>query len=260
MSKWRRRRTSDGRSVILLGIDVGGSSIKAAPVDVERGEIAAGTASVPTPQPSTPDAVARALQALATQFDVGDPVGVAFPAVIKHGEVCTAANIDTSWIGVDAESLFERTLGRRAMVLNDADAAGIAEMQFGAGRGRGGTVMMLTFGTGIGSALFVDGKLVPNTELGHLEISGVEAEHWASGRARSAEGLDWQQWAQRVNDVLAAYQALLWPDVFILGGGVTEQFASFGHLLKSRAEIVPAHFRAQAGIVGAAIAAARAAR
>lgn len=243
--------------MILLGIDVGGSSIKAAPVDVERGEIAAGTASAPTPQPASPGGIARTLQTLVAQFDAGGTIGVAFPAVVKHGVVCTAANIDAGWIGVDAERLVENSVGRRAIFLNDADAAGLAEMQFGAGRGRSDTVMLLTFGTGIGTALFVDGKLVPNTELGHLEIRGREAEEWASGRTRTAENLDWKQWAERVNEVLAAYHALLWPDIFILGGGVTEQFASFGHLLKSRAEIVPAHFRAHAGIVGAALAAAR---
>ena len=242
--------------MIILGIDVGGSSIKAAPVDVQRGEIAGDTASVRTPQPATPDAVVQALQPLAAQFEVEGPVGVALPSVVKRGEVCTAANIDDSWIGVNAQALLERVTGRRAIVINDADAAGIAEMRFGAGRDRKGTVMMITFGTGIGTALFVDGTLLPNSELGHLEIDGREAEHWASGRARSEGKLDWPEWASRVNDVLAAYQSLLWPDVFILGGGVTEQFSSFAHLLKSRAQILPAHFRAHAGIVGAALAAA----
>lgn len=244
--------------MILLGVDFGGSSIKAAPVDVSRGEIAAGTASVPTPQPSMPDAVARALKTLVSQFDVGGRIGVAFPAVVKHDIVRTAANIHESWIGENVRTLVERTIGRHAVFINDADAAGIAEMQFGAGRGRSDVVMILTFGTGIGTALFVDGQLVPNTELGHLEIGGREAEHLASGRVRTVERLDWKQWAERVNTVLAAYHALLWPDLFILAGGVTEEFASFGHLLKSRAEIVPARFRAHAGIVGAALAAARA--
>lgn len=244
--------------MILLGVDVGGSSIKAAPVDVERGEIAAGTASVPTPQPSAPAALVAALKTLVAQFDVEGTIGVAFPAVVKHDVVRTAANIDRSWIGENARQLVETATGRSAIFLNDADAAGIAEMQFGAGRGRSDVVMMLTFGTGIGTALFVDGQLVPNTELGHLEIGGREAEHLASGRVRAAERLDWKQWADRVNAVLAAYHALLWPDVFILAGGVTEEFGSFGHLLKSRAEIVPARFRAHAGIVGAALAAARA--
>jgi len=246
--------------VIILGVDVGGSSIKAAPVDVERGEIAAGTASVPTPRPSAPEPMALAIKELVAQFEVRGPIGVAFPSVIKYGEVCSAANIDKSWIGVNAELLIERVVGRDATFLNDADAAGIAEIAFGAGRGRRGTVMLLTFGTGIGSALFIDGRLVPNTELGHLEIQGKEAEHLASGRVRTAEGLDFKAWAERVNEVLATYHALLWPDVFILGGGITEQFASFGHLLKSRAEIVPAHFRAHAGIVGAALAANRPSR
>jgi polyphosphate glucokinase len=242
--------------VIILGIDVGGSSIKAAPVDVERGEVAGGTASVGTPRPATPEAVVQALQTLTAQCEVSGPVGVALPTVVKNGEVCTAANIDGSWIGVNAEALVTRAIGQRALVLNDADAAGIAEMRFGAGRGRKGTVMMITFGTGIGTALFIDGKLLPNSELGHLEVKGMKAEHYASGRARSEGNLDWPEWTARVNDVLDAYQALLWPDLFILGGGVTEQFAAFGPMLKSRAQILPAHFRAHAGIVGAALAVA----
>jgi polyphosphate glucokinase len=242
---------------IVLGIDIGGSSMKAAPVNVERGEIAAGTASAPTPQPSTPGAVARALPALIRQFETTGTIGVAFPAVIKHGEVRTAANIDKGWIGVNAESLIERSVDRRALFLNDADAAGLAEMEFGAGRGRQGTVMMLTFGTGIGTALFLDGKLMPNSELGHLEIGGIEAEHLASGRVRTAERLSWKEWSERVSRVLQTYHALLWPDLFILAGGVTEHYAAFGHLLKSPVEVQPAHFRAHAGIVGAALAAAR---
>ena len=241
--------------MIILGIDVGGSSIKAAPVDVQRGEIAGDTASVRTPQPATPDAVAQALQPLAAQFEVDGPVGVALPSVVKRGEVCTAANIDDSWIGVNAEALVARVTGRRAIAINDADAAGIAEMRFGAGRDRKGTVMMITFGTGIGTALFVDGTLLPNSELGHLEIDGREAEHWASGRARSEGNLDWPEWASRVNDVLAAYQALLWPDVFILGGAVSERYDQFAPLLKAPAEIRPAHFAGQAGVMGAALAA-----
>jgi polyphosphate glucokinase len=244
--------------MIVLGVDFGGSSIKAAPVNIERGEIAAGTASVPTPQPSLPRSVARSIHTLVSQFEVGETIGVAFPAVIKNDIVRTAANIHESWIGENVRTLLDPVLGCRTVFLNDADAAGIAEMQFGAGRGRNDVVMIVTFGTGIGTALFVDGQLVPNTELGHLEIGGREAEHFASGRVRTVERLDWKEWAERVNEVLAAYHALLWPDLFILSGGVTEEFASFGHLLKSRAEIQPARFRAHAGIVGAALAAARA--
>jgi polyphosphate glucokinase len=168
----------------------------------------------------------------------------------------TAANIDKRWIGTDARSLLEARISRPVAFLNDADAAGVAEMTLGAGRGRDGTVMVLTLGTGIGTALFVDGRLLPNTELGHLEVRGMEAEHRASAKVRADRGLGWPDWAAAVNEVLAAYHALLWPDVFIVGGGVTENWEHFGPLLKSRAVIVPAHFRNDAGMIGAAMAAA----
>jgi polyphosphate glucokinase len=184
------------------------------------------------------------------------PVGLAFPAVAKRGVAWTAANIDQRWIGTDARALLEARVGRPVAFLNDADAAGVAEMELGAGRGRDGTVMVLTLGTGIGTALFIDGRLLPNTELGHLEVRGTEAEHRASAKVRADRGLGWQEWTAEVNEVLAAYHALLWPDVFIIGGGVTENWEHFGPLLRSRAEIVPAHFRNDAGMIGAAMAAA----
>lgn len=244
--------------MVVIGVDVGGSSIKAAPVDVTTGQLTETLHSVPTPDPSTADALVAAMKKLVAQFDVHGAVGFAFPAVIKHGTVYTAANIDRSLIGVDIQDLTARAIGRRALFLNDADAAGLAEMRFGAGIGCKGTVMVLTFGTGIGSSLFVDGQLLPNTELGHLECGGREAEHLASGRVRTAEGLSWQEWADRVNVVLRTYHAMLWPDLFILCGGVTEHYASFGHLLDGGTEIRPGRFRAHAGIVGAALAASRA--
>jgi polyphosphate glucokinase len=181
---------------------------------------------------------------------------LAFPAVAKRGVAWTAANIDQRWIGTDARALLEARVGRPVAFLNDADAAGVAEMELGAGRGRDGTVMVLTLGTGIGTALFVDGRLLPNTELGHLEVRGMEAEHRASAKVRADRGLGWQEWATEVNEVLSAYHALLWPDVFIIGGGVTENWEHFGPLLHSRAQIVPAHFRNDAGMIGAAMAAA----
>jgi polyphosphate glucokinase len=176
--------------------------------------------------------------------------------VAKRGVAWTAANIDSRWIGTNVQALLEGRIGRPVTFLNDADAAGVAEMTLGAGRGRDGTVMVLTLGTGIGSAIFVDGRLLPNTELGHLEVRGEEAEHRASAKARIDRKLGWTEWAGAVNEVLASYQALLWPDLFILGGGVTENWEQFGPLLTSRAEIVPAHFRNDAGIIGAAMAAA----
>jgi polyphosphate glucokinase len=241
--------------MIRLGLDVGGSSIKGAAVNVASGELVQTPISVETPKPATPMAVAEAVANLTSQLGANGPIGVAVPTVVKGGVTWTAANIDDSWIGAPAEAVIAKRLDRPITLLNDGDAAGIAEMELGAGRGRRGTVMVLIFGTGIGTAFFVDGKLLPNTELGHLEVGGVEAEHYASGRARTMEKLDWRKWAVRVNTVLAAYQALFWPDLFIIGGGVTEHFAQFGGLLKSRVEIQPAHFRAHAGIVGAALAA-----
>jgi polyphosphate glucokinase len=183
-------------------------------------------------------------------------VGIAFPSVIKHGKVRTAANIDQSWIGVDGSALAEKTLERPAFFLNDADAAGVAEVKWGAGRGTQGTVIMLTFGTGIGTALFADGKLLPNSELGHMEVRGIEAEKWTSAHVRTAQKLDWPAWIERVNVYLEQMYALFWPDLFILGGAVSERFSEFAPLLHSEAQIRPAHFAGQAGVIGAALAAA----
>jgi len=244
----------------FLGIDVGGSSMKAALVDVNDGLLVSELLSVPTPQPSTPEALVEVMRTIAKRLSAGTGrVGVAFPTVIKHGKAYTAANIDSSWIGTDGATLAGRALGRAVLFLNDADAAGMAEMRWGAGRGCSGTVVMLTFGTGIGSALFTHGKLFPNTELGHLEVRGLDAEKWASARVRTAEGLDFPAWCERVNEYLFAMHKLLWPDVFILGGAVSERFAEFAPLLRSPAELRPAHFANQAGIIGAALAASDAA-
>jgi polyphosphate glucokinase len=240
----------------ILAFDVGGSFVKAGLVDVGAGRLAGEVLRRPTPADAAPAAVMDLLAAMARELPSGGPVGLAFPAVAKRGVAWTAANVDKRWIGTNAEALLEARLGRPVAFLNDADAAGVAEMTLGAGRGRDGTVMVLTLGTGIGTAIFVDGRLLPNTELGHLEVRGEEAEHRASARLRTDRGLDWPQWAAAVNEVLAAYHALLWPDVFIIGGGVTENWEHFGPLLESRAAIVPAHFRNDAGMIGAAMAAA----
>lgn len=240
----------------LLGIDTGGSSLKAAPVDVARGVLAADVVSFRTPTPATPQAIAGVVEQIAAAFpDVSGPVGFAFPAVVTGGIARTAANVDPSWIGTDGIRLVRNATGRPAAFLNDADAAGLAELRVGAGRGQQGTVIMLTFGTGIGTAVFHDGHLLPNTEFGHMEIRGMEAEHRASGRVRTAEGLGWPEWAERVNEVLERFHALFWPDLFILGGGVVENWASFGPLLRSPARIVPAELGNTAGLVGAALAA-----
>jgi polyphosphate glucokinase len=184
----------------ILGIDIGGSGIKGAPVDIEKGVFVARRHRVATPQPSVPDAVAGVVAQIAKHFEWKGPIGCTFPAVIKNGVAYSAANVDKSWIGTDGKSLLEDTTGCPVELLNDADAAGIAEMQFGAGRDRNGVVFIFTFGTGIGSALFIDGKLVPNTELGHLEFHGKDAERYAADSARRRKDLTWEKWAKRVND------------------------------------------------------------
>jgi len=239
----------------VLGIDIGGSGIKGAPVDVETGEFLAERVRLETPQPSLPDAVGDTVAELARQFDWHGPIGCTFPAIMKHGVAFSAANVDKSWIGTDAQALITQKTGCPTLVINDADAAGIAEMLFGAGKGRMGVVMMLTFGTGIGSALFLDGQLVPNTELGHLEIRGKQAEHRASARIREEKELSWEAWAERVNEYLQYVEFLFSPDLFIIGGGVSKKYDKFFPFLKLQAEIVPAFFRNDAGILGVAYAA-----
>ncbi|HUO96391.1 MAG TPA: ROK family protein [Steroidobacteraceae bacterium] len=242
---------------LTLGIDLGGSAIKAGAVDVGAGEVVGELQSVPTPPGATLGATRVALASLVARFpQCRGPVGLAFPSVVKNGITYTAANIDRGWIGADAAALLTAAAGRTGVVVNDADAAGVAEMRVGAGRDERGLVMMLTFGTGIGSALFVDGRLWPNTEFGHAEVDGREAEHRASARVRTLEQLDWGAWSVRVNRVLEAFHTLLWPDLFIVGGGVSERWDEFGAMLKSRARIVPAKLRHTAGVVGAALHAA----
>lgn len=240
-----------------IGIDLGGSAIKAGVVDTRVGELVGETLTVPTPQPATPEAVVAAVAGLVRRFPgCGGPVGFAFPAVVTAGVARTAANVDAAWIGCNGAQRIQAATGRACGFVNDADAAGVAEMRFGAGRGFRGTVMMITLGTGIGSALFVDGRLWPNSELGHLEVRGQEAEHRASARVRSVEHLDWAAWATRVNEVLDTYHRLLWPDLYIVSGGVTEHWDAFGPLLHAPSPIRPAALRQHAGVVGAAVYAA----
>jgi polyphosphate glucokinase len=241
----------------ILGIDIGGSGIKGAPVNIETGELTAERHRIPTPQPSAPDAVASVVAQIAQHFNWQGAIGCTFPAVIKNGIVRTAANVDSSWVDTNGEQLISAKTGNSVLLLNDADAAAIAEMEFGAGKGRSGVVIMHTFGTGIGSAIFVNGQLLPNTEFGHMEIRCKEAEHRASSRNRTEEDLKWQTWAIRVNEFLGRMEALFWPDLFIIGGGVSRKHDKFLHMLNTRAEIVPAQMRNQAGIIGAAVAAAK---
>lgn len=244
----------------ILGIDIGGSGIKGAPVHVGKGKLLAKRHRIPTPQPSTPDAVGDTVAEIAAYFDWTGPIGCTFPAVIKKGVVYSAANVDDSWIGTNGQKLFRKKTGCRVRLINDADAAGLAEMAFGAGKGRIDEVFMLTFGTGIGSAIFVDGVLVPNTELGHLHLrcgrrGAVEAEDYASDRARKDEKLGWEEWAARVGEYLAELEALFSPDLFIVGGGVSKKHHKFLPLLNTGAEVLPAQLLNEAGIVGAALAA-----
>jgi polyphosphate glucokinase len=240
--------------VELLGVDIGGSGIKAAPVDVTAGVLTRERIKVATPQPSKPKAVAEAVRGLVEQFGWSGKAGITFPGVVTDGVIRTAANLDAAWIGVNARDLFGSATGLEVQVINDADAAGVAEMKFGAGVGQHGTVIMLTFGTGIGSALFIDGVLVPNTELGHIEIRGKDAEKRASDRAREVHELDWAQWAGRVDEYMSHLEALLWPGLLIVGGGVSRKADKFLPLLEGlRARVVPAKMLNDAGIVGAAL-------
>ncbi|WP_329621381.1 ROK family protein [Streptomyces sp. NBC_01255] len=242
----------------VFGVDIGGSGIKGAPVDLERGALTEERHKVLTPQPATPDGVAGCVVEVVEHFGWTGPVGVTFPGVVTGSTIRTAANVDKSWIGVDAGTrLSERLGGLPVTVLNDADAAGVAEMTFGAGRGRKGTVILLTLGTGIGSAVFVDGRLVPNTELGHLELKGHDAETRASTKAKEDEDLTWEHWAKRrLTKYLAHVEMLFSPELFIIGGGVSRKADKFLPLVEGiRAEIVPAELRNNAGIVGAAMAA-----
>jgi polyphosphate glucokinase len=242
----------------VFGVDIGGSGIKGAPVDLERGDLVQERHKVLTPHPSTPEAVADGVAEVVANFGWSGPVGITFPGVVTVGVTRTAANVDKGWLDVDASKLLgDRLGGVPVTVLNDADAAGVAEMTFGAGRGRKGTVILLTFGTGIGSALFIDGRLVPNTELGHLELHGNDAEKHASTKAREDEDLSWQHWAHRVQKYLAHVEMLFSPELFIIGGGVSRKAEKFLPLIEGiRAEIVPAELQNNAGIVGAAMAAA----
>lgn len=241
----------------VLGVDIGGSGIKAAPVDVTNGTLTRERVKVLTPQPPAPKAVAEAVRGLVAGFGWSGKAGITFPGVVTDGVIRTAANLDPSWIGVDARELFGTATGLQVQVINDADAAGLAEMRFGAGAGHQGTVVMLTFGTGIGSALFTRGVLVPNTEFGHLEIRGKDAEKRASERAREEHDLDWGHWAERVGEYMSHLERLIWPDLFIVGGGVSRKSGKFLPLIgQLQATVVPADMLNNAGIVGAALTAA----
>lgn len=237
-----------------FGIDFGGTGIKGAPVDLERGEFAAERERIKTPSPSTPEAVAEVFVDLLGRFpDSAGPVGVTVPAVVRRGVVGSAANIDPAWVGTDADALFTEATGRDVHVVNDADAAGLAEVRYGAARGRRGLVVVTTLGTGIGSALVHDGVLVPNSELGHLEIDGHDAESRAANSAREREDLSWEQWAERLTRYYRTVEMLFSPDLIVVGGGVSKHADQFLPLIEVGTEIVPAQLRNKAGVVGAAL-------
>ncbi|MFQ5948914.1 MAG: polyphosphate--glucose phosphotransferase [Acidimicrobiia bacterium] len=239
--------------MLRLGVDIGGSGIKGAVVDIDAGSLVTDRHEIPTPQPSRPDAVVDAVTKVVAHFAWEGPIGFAFPAIVVDGVVHSAANIDESWIGTDARSLLAEATGRPVALLNDADAAGLGEMHFGAGKGEDGVVFVLTLGSGIGSAVFVDGHLMPNTELGHLELDGSKAEHRAAARLKEEEHLSWEEWADRAQRYLTHLEAIFSPDLFILGGGVSRDHNEFLPLLKTRARLKPATLRNDAGIVGAAL-------
>ena len=244
-----------------LGIDIGGTGIKGAPVDVTTGQLTTARKKIPTPRPATPEAVTAVVKELAAQFGWTGVTAATFPGVITGGIVRTAANVDQAWIGADAAAAFSQAIGTQVTVLNDADAAGVAEMTFGAGKGERGTVLMLTFGTGIGSALFTAGQLVPNTEFGHIEIRGKDAESRAAESAKVAHNWGWKDWSERVEEYMAHMEALLSPDLIIVGGGISKESEKWVPRLKAiRARVVPATLHNDAGIVGAAMAAAGAAK
>jgi polyphosphate glucokinase len=239
-----------------LGIDIGGTGIKAAPVDLTTGKLLAERQKINTPHPAIPDAVADIVRQLTQSFNWSGPIGITFPGVVVSGVTRTAHNLDHSWIDLDGQALLAKAAGQDVRLMNDADAAGVAEMTFGAGRGEPGTMLMVTFGTGIGSALFVDGTLIPNTEFGHLEIRGKDAEKRASEHAKTSQGMTWKQWAKHVDEYLQHVEHLLSPHLIIIGGGISKSSEKFVPLLTSvKARIVPAAMHNDAGIVGAAMAA-----
>jgi polyphosphate glucokinase len=240
---------------IGLGIDIGGSGIKGAPVNLQTGELTADRMRVDTPKPSTPDNVAEVVEQIVHHFSsttAGRPVGVTIPAVVKSGVVRTAANIDQSWIGANGAALLSDKVDRPVHLMNDADAAGVAEARYGAARATKGLVFLATLGTGIGSALLYDGTLIPNAELGHLEIDGHDAEKRAASSIKEQEGLSWEAWAERLQVYFSRVEDLLWPDLIVVGGGVSKKADKFLPLLHLRAPIVAAQLMNSAGIVGAA--------
>lgn len=242
----------------ILGLDIGGTGIKAAPVDCETGKLLAEVERRDTPQPATPDSVLEVVQDLVDHFDWQGPIGCGFPAVVQRGIVRTASNIDQRWLHCEVASRFSKHFDREVTVINDADAAGLAEITFGAGREVMGTLLMLTLGTGIGTALFHDHDLLPNLELGQIIVRGKPGHEWAAASVREEQNQSWEQWAQGVELFLQTIEVMLWPDLIILGGGVSKDADQFLDRIRIRAKLVPARLTNDAGIIGAALFAAQA--
>jgi len=256
---FRVNTTTPNYFMNLLGIDIGGTGIKGALVDTETGALITERQRIPTPKPATPQAVATVVGDIARHFQSKGPSGITFPAVVKNGLILSAANVDSTWVNCCGKELFAPCTGGPVVVVNDADAAGVAEMQFGAGKNKKGVVIVLTLGTGIGSAIFYEGELLPNTEFGHLKIRGKDAERRASERVREEKGLSWKQWSKLLSEFLQEMERLFSPDLFILGGGISKKADKFLPHLKTNTgvEIVPAALQNEAGIIGAAWLAAR---
>ena len=237
----------------ILGIDVGGSGIKGAPVDTETGTLLAERIRIKTPKKGEPEPIANVVKQIAESFNWNGPIGIGFPAPIKGGVAMMAANVSEKWVGTNADALFSKITGCECTLVNDADAAGLAEMTFGAGKGQPGTVIMITLGTGIGTAIFHRGHLLPNTEFGHLEINGKDSEFRASAFARERDKLSWKKYAKRLNRYLNTMENLFWPDLFVIGGGISKDSVKFLPLLTIETPVVPAQLLNDAGIVGAAL-------
>jgi polyphosphate glucokinase len=239
----------------ILGIDIGGSGIKGAPVDTDNGKVLKSRHRIPTPDPATPENMAGVISEIVKHFKWKGLVGCGYPGVIQNGYARTAANIDKSWIDTNINKVFSKATGLPVYAINDADAAGLAEMKFGAGKNKKGIVLLLTIGTGIGTVLFSGGRLVPNLEMGHIEYKGMDAEKYCADIVRKNENLSWEDWAGRFNEYLLTMEALVWPDLIILGGGASKKADKFFQYLTVRAKIVSAQLLNEAGIVGAALAA-----
>ena len=247
--------TEPSTALHALGVDVGGSGVKGAIVDLETGQLVGERFRLETPQPATPKAVTQTVAEVVDHFGWTGPVGVTYPGVVVDGVVKTAANVDKSWIGTNVADLMSAALGnRKVTVLNDADAAGLAEACYGAGRNKSGLIVLLTFGTGIGSAVLYNGVLLPNTEFGHIEVGGKEAEHRAASSVKERKEWNYQRWTEEVTKVLVAIENAIWPDLFIAGGGISRKADRWIPMLRNRTPVVGAELQNEAGIVGAAMA------